>query len=145
MRHAAIVCAAVFVCAAMAQSQELVIRLIDGKTGKAMTDKSVPVHFCPDCLKEYEVRIGSDGRGLVKIRDGAETVSFMTGHKHGSEPNRIGYENCNGDSLTEISLEQVMQRGFASGSNCGNAKATARAGEVVFWAHPLPWRKPDFQ
>jgi hypothetical protein len=123
----------------------MVVRLIDGKSGKPMKNKNVSVAFCPDCLRDFDLRTGSDGAAHVKIPNRAKTVFLRVGHKDGKEPNRIAYQDCNKYPLSEVSVEEIMHRGFSSENNCGVFHIPAKAAEVIFWAHSIPWWQPTFQ
>ena len=129
----------------VAAAQSITIRLVDGKTGKPMKNKNVTVIFCPDCFRQTVVRIEADGSGHVNIPAGAKTATFMGGPKDGAEPGRIPYIDCNSGLPALVDIAQILQTGISPDNGCGKAHHTSRPGEIVFWAHSLPWWQPDFQ
>jgi hypothetical protein len=42
-------------------------------------------------------------------------------------------------SLTDLSMEQLIQRGIVTPNSCGKATASPKSGEVVIFDRPLNW------
>jgi hypothetical protein len=127
-------------------SQTVSIRLLDGKTGRALSDKNVtllwsPAYFPPGSV----IYFGKDGIGTVKVPTGAEFFTMHGGPKIGKEPYRIPFINCNASMSEMIRVSEVLKSGYVPGNTCSKKNAVPRPGEIVFWAMPIPWWQPDMQ
>src|SRR5436309_3528473 len=87
----------------------------------------------------------SSGLGQLEIPPNATAFLMISGPRNGSEPFRVAYQNCNEHATTLISVAQVLEKGVVPRNVCGRQNVAAKPGQVVFWALPLPWWKPDFQ
>jgi hypothetical protein len=125
-------------------AQTFTIRLLNGKTGKAMPNRKVTVRWA-EGLKSSEVSIGEDGAGRLEVVPGSQQFLLTVGPKLGNEPYRLAYINCNEPSMTMIRVTQVLETGLVPGNKCGSHTAVPKPGEIVFWAMPKPWWGPDFQ
>ena len=135
------------IVSASLEAQTLTIRLLNGKSGRPMSNKNVTLEWSPEYItwEGSVVYFGKDGIGKVEVHSGAEYITMMTGPKIGKEPYRIAFINCN-TSLTErIQIAQVMKNGYVPGNACSKQSAVPQPGEIVFWAMPLPWWQPDMQ
>ena len=125
-------------------AQTFTIRLLNAKTGKAMPNRKVTVRWA-DGLKSSEVSIGEDGSGRLEVVPGSQQFLFTVGPKLGNEPYRLAYINCNDPAMATIQVEQVLKAGLVPGNKCGSRTAVPKPNEIVFWAMPKPWWRPDFQ
>jgi hypothetical protein len=127
-------------------SQTITIRLLDGKTGRSLSDKNVTLLWSPDYFPPGSViYFGKDGIGTVKVPSGSEFFIMRGGPKIGKEPYRIPFINCNALMPEMIQVSQVLKRGYVPGNTCSKKTAVPRPGEIVFWAMPTPWWQPDMQ
>lgn len=130
--------------ATMARAQSLVFHLLNADSGKPFANQNLTIEWGPSFFKESILDLGSDGTKSVAIPAGATSFVMLEGPKKGSEPNRVAYIDCN-NSTPEISVESALKEGVAPSNRCGKATATAKAGEVIYWARPLPFWMPDLQ
>jgi hypothetical protein len=126
------------------EAQTFTIRLLNGKTGKAMHNRMVTIRW-GDGWESSEVSIGDDGVGLLEVVPGTQQFMMTVGPKPGNEPYRLAYINCNEPAMTMIQVTQVSEHGLVPGNKCGQHTAIPKPGEIVFWAMPKPWWVPDFQ
>jgi hypothetical protein len=128
-------------------AQTITIRLLNGKSGRPLTNKNVTLLWPPDFLpwEGTVVYIGKDGTGKVEIPAGAKYISVVGGAKIGKEPNRIPFLNCNAQDVQRLDIAQVLKNGYIPGNACSSKSAAPRPGEIVFWAMPTPWWMPDMQ
>lgn len=125
-------------------AQTFTIRLLNGKTGKAMPNNNVTVRWA-DGLKSTEVSIGRDGLGRLEVPPGSQQFLLTVGPKRGTEPYRLPYINCNDPAMATIQVTQVLEAGFVPRNKCGAHTAVSKPNEIVFWAMPKPWWLPDSQ
>ncbi|GGA80303.1 hypothetical protein GCM10011507_34440 [Edaphobacter acidisoli] len=125
-------------------AQTFTIRLVNGKTGKAMPNRKVTVRW-GDGWKSSEVSIGKNGTGSLEMLPGFQQFVLIVGPKPGNEPYRLAYINCNEPAMTMIQVKQVLETGVVLVNKCGSHTAVSKPGEIVFWAMPKPWWLPDFQ
>ena len=125
-------------------AQTITIRLLNAKSGKPITDQNVTLKWDKD-FKSSKISTDDTGSGHVQVPQEAAQFVMIAGPKKGSEPERIPYRNCNASTPALISIDRVTTKGWVPNNVCGHAKATPHPGEVVFWALPLPWWKPDMQ
>jgi len=133
------------VCCTPASPQTVTIRLLNAKSGKPMPNKNVIFIWCPDCFAKSEVSIGKDGIGHVAVPAGTNTLSMMGGPKIGNEPYRIAFIECNNPAAASIPIAQVLEKGVVPQNTCSTKSFPPKPGEIVFWALPIPWWRPDFQ
>jgi len=125
-------------------SQTLTVRVLNAKSGKPFGGRKVTAKWDVE-FRSSEISIGGDGVGRLQVPSNAKEFILITGPRSGREPFRIAYLNCNKQASTLISVAVVLERGVVPENACGHPTAVARAGEVIFWALPLPSGKPDFQ
>jgi hypothetical protein len=127
-------------------AQTITIRLLDGKTGRFLSDKNVTLLWSPDYFPPGSViYFDKDGIGTVKVPSGSEFFIMRGGPKIGKEPYRIPFINCNASMSEMIRVSEVLKRGYVPGNTCSKKTAVPRPGEIVFWAIPKPWWQPDMQ
>jgi len=128
-------------------AQTFTIRLLNGKTGRPLSDKNVTLLWSPSYIpwEGFVVYFGKDGIGTVKVPTGSEFFIMQGGPKIGKEPYRIPFINCNASMSETIQVSEVLKRGYVPGNTCSKKTAVPRPGEIVFWAIPKPWWQPDFQ
>jgi hypothetical protein len=124
--------------------QTITVRLLNGKTGKAMPNRKVTVMWA-EGLKSSEVSIGENGLGSLEVLPRSRDFLMTTGPNPGKDPYRLAYLNCNEHALVTIQVKQVTETGLVPGNTCGPHTAVPKPGEIVFWAMPKPWWVPDFQ
>jgi hypothetical protein len=127
----------------VAHPQSLVFHLLNGDSGKPFGDQNLTIEWDPS-FNQSILALGSDGTGSVAIPRGATSFVMLGGPKKGSEPNRVAYIDCN-DSTPEISVENALKEGIVPSNRCGKCTVTAKPGEVIYWARPLPFWMPDLQ
>jgi hypothetical protein len=128
-------------------AQTITIRLLDGKTGRPLSDRNVTLEWSPS-YNPWEgsvVHLGKDGIGTVRIPTDSESFIMRGGPKTGKEPYRIPFINCNASTSQMIQVSEVLKRGYVPGSTCSKKTAVPRPEEIVFWAMPKPWWQPDMQ
>lgn len=135
------------IVSASLEAQTLTIRLLNGKTGRPMSNKNVTVQWSPGYFpwEGSVVYFGKDGIGKVEVHSGAEFFTMMTGPKIGKEPYRIAFIDCNEPMMVKIQIAQVLKGGYVPRNGCSKKSAVPRPGEIVFWAEPTPWWQPDMQ
>jgi hypothetical protein len=132
------------VLSAPSVSQKFTIRVLNAKTGKAIGNKKVTVKWA-DGVKSIEVLLDNNGRGKVEMPSEAQDFFVMEGPRIGKEPDRIAYIDCNDPSMAVVHTTQVMEKGVVPHNKCGHQTVLPQPGELVFWALPLPWWRPDLQ
>jgi hypothetical protein len=125
-------------------AQTFTIRLLNGKTGKAMPNRKVTVRWA-DGLKSSEVSIGENGLGFLEVVPGSLQFVLTVGPRPGNETYRLAYINCNEPAMAMIQVTQASETGVVPGNKCGSHTAVSKPGEIVFWAMPKPSWLPDFQ
>lgn len=125
-------------------AQTFTVRLLNGKTGKAMPNRKVTVEWA-DGVKSSEVSIGENGQGILEVVPGSQRFVLTVGPRPGNEPYRLAYINCNEPAMAMVQIKQVSETGVVPGNKCGPHTAVSKPGEIVFWAMPKPWWLPDFQ
>ena len=128
-------------------AQTITIRLLDGKTGRPLSDKNVTLDWSPSYIpwEGSVVYFGKDGIDTVKVPSGSEFFIMRGGPKIGKEPYRIPFINCNASMTEMIQVSEVLKKGYVPGNTCSKKTAVPRPGEIVFWAMPKPWWQPDMQ
>lgn len=126
------------------KAQTITVRLLNAKTGEAIGKKNVTVKWT-DGSKSSEILLDNKGQGNFQIPSGRREFFLMAGPRSGNEPYRVAYIDCNEPAVAAIQVAQVLEKGFAPRNNCGHQSFVSRPGEIIFWALPLPWWKPDFQ
>ena len=134
---------AVLVCASV-QAQTLTVRLLNAKSGKPMRKQNITFEWDAD-FKHFVVFIGDSGLAQVEVPPGAKSFRMHPGPRLGKEPDRIAYQSCNEQTSKLIPAAEVLAKGVVPANVCGRKSIAPRPGEVVFWALPLPFWKPDFQ
>lgn len=127
----------------MARAQSLVFHLLNADSGKPFRNENLTIEWDP-CFKESIIALNSDGTGNAAIPRGATSFTMLGGPKKGSEPYRVAYIDCN-DPTSEISIGAAVKEGVVPTNRCGKATATAKPGEVIYWAQPLSFWMPDLQ
>jgi hypothetical protein len=125
-------------------AQTFTVRLLNAKTGKAIGNKKVTVKWA-DGTKSLEIMVDSNGLGRIDLSTATRDFFMMEGPRIGNEPDRVAYIDCNEPSMALIQTAQVLKKGFVPGNRCGHPDVPQRPGEIIFWALPKPWWKPDFQ
>jgi hypothetical protein len=126
-------------------TQTIRVRLLDGKNGKPIGNKFVTIHWNRELMNKTTVSIDRHGVGTVEVPSGVGDFFMSEGPRAGKEPNRVAYSDCNEPSWEIVQVANVIHEGYVPKNGCGHAGVAAAAGEIVFWAHPLPWYLPDFQ
>lgn len=137
------VVAGMFSAPSAARAERLVIRLINANTGRPMEHQNVLVEWDADA-EESTVYVGGGGKGELLIVPGSRNILLKPATKNYGDPNRLSYFSCTSQA-TSIPLEQAVKDGYVTHNDCTGRTIRAKPGEVVFWAHPLPLWKPDFQ
>ena len=121
--------------------------MLNGKTGRPLSNVNVTFLWSPGFwpFEETIVHFGKDGVATVEIRTGSQSFEIMGGPKVGKEPYRIPFIECNEPMMKEVQVAQVLKNGYVPGNTCSNKSATAKPGEIVFWAMPKPWWQLDMQ
>ncbi len=125
-------------------AQTITVRLLNAKTGEAIGNKNVTVKWT-NGAKSSEILLDNNGQGNFQIPTGSREFFMIGGPRFGNEPYRVAYIECNEPAMTAIQVAQVLEKGFAPHNNCGHQSLVSRPGEIIFWALPLPWWRPDFQ
>ena len=126
--------------------QTITLRLVNGKSGKPVPNKNVTIFYSSkNPTAEQQVRVGPDGLGKFTARSGMESFMLLGGPKDGKILNRIAFIDWNANSGSFVEIKRVVEQGFTFGNECGKTQVVARPGEIIFWAEPIPWWKPDFQ
>ena len=125
-------------------SQTLTIRLLNAKTGKPMKNKMVTLLW-EDRVDKSVAKMNAQGFGIVEVPPDAKEFRLFAGPKVGKEPYRIPYQDCSVVSSEVIQVSKVIELGYVPRNLCGTKSVGARPGEIVFWALPIPWWKPDMQ
>ena len=123
-------------------AQTITIHLLDAKSGKPMVGQNVPIKWDKD-FQSLEVSVSKTGVATVQVPNGAKTFLLLPGPRKSGEPNRIAYQNCNGQGSALLSVADVLRQGIVPQNTCGHAHVDAHPGEVIFWARPRPFL--DFQ
>jgi hypothetical protein len=127
-------------------AQTITVRMLNGKTGKPLSNKNVTLRWSPHFDPPGSVvNSGKDGVATAEVPLGAKMFWVMGGPKVGNDPNRIPYINCNAPMEMTLQVEQVLKNGYVPGNTCSKKSAVSRPGEIVFWAMPKPWWQPDMQ
>jgi hypothetical protein len=127
-------------------AQTITIRLLNGKSGRPLTNKNVTLAWSPGYfMQDSVVHFGQNGIGMIQVPVGAEFITMMGGPKVGKESYRIAFIDCNATFAERIQITQVLKNGYVPRNNCGKKSAIPRPGEIVFWAMPNPWWMPDMQ
>jgi len=134
---------AVLFCASV-QAQTLTVRLLNAKSGKPMRKQNMTLKWDKDFTSSV-VFIGDSGLARVEVPPGTKWFWMLPGPRLGKEPNRIAYQACNEWVSSLIPVAEVLAKGVVPANVCGRQSIAPRPGEVVFWALPLPFWKPDFQ
>ncbi len=127
--------------ATMARAQSLVFHLLNADSGKPFANQNLTIAWDPS-FKKSILDLGSDGTGSVAIPPGTTSFVMLDGPKKVSEPNRVTFIDCNGP-ISEISVERAVKEGVVPTNRCGKGTATAKPGEIIYWARPLPFWMPD--
>jgi hypothetical protein len=125
-------------------AQKFTVRLLNAKTGMAMGNKKVTVKWV-DGFKSLEILVDSKGIGRIELPSATREFFMMEGPRIGNEPDRVAYIDCNEHSMAPIQTAQVLEKGIVPGNRCGHQNVLPRPGEIIFWALPTPWWKPDLQ
>jgi hypothetical protein len=125
-------------------AQTLTIRLLNGKTGKPISDKNVTVRWGKDSLNETVVSIDKNGIGTFDVQ-GQTEFSLTEGPRRGNEPYRIAYSDCNEPMYGKVQVKQALDAGYVPKNTCSRRTFNPKPGEVVFWGLPKPWWQLDFQ
>jgi len=129
-------------------AQTVTVHLINGDNGKLVGGKNVTIRWDEDdFLNKVVVPIDKLGVGRFQVVAGKSYFSMEEGPKVGKEPNRVAYGDCSsGGDTSKIPIKTVMERGFVPGNGCSKkVSASAKPGEVVFFAKLIPWWMPDMQ
>ena len=129
--------------ATMARAQSLVFHLLNADSGKPFRSENFTIEWNLSS-KESILSLGNDGTKRVTIPAGATNFMMLGGPKKGSEPYRVAFIDCNGP-ISEISVERAVKEGVVPTNRCGKGTATAKPGEVIYWARPVPFGMPDLQ
>jgi hypothetical protein len=121
----------------------LTIRLLNGKTGKPIANKNVTVRWETDWKMTF-VTIGKNGIGTFDVESG-RTQFWLESPTRLKEPFRGVYTDCNEPELKKVEVKQVVYTGYVPHNKCGRHTFNPKPGEVVVWAKPMPWWRPDFQ
>lgn len=150
VRTRTIRCAALFALQAVllftlpsACAQRLIVRLINADTGRPMEHQNVLVEWDADA-EESTVYVGGGGVGELRILPGSRNILMKPGTKTSGDSNRLAYFSCTSEA-TSVPLEKAVKEGYVTHNDCTGRTLQAKPGEVIFWAHPLPLWKPDFQ
>ncbi len=96
-------------------SQTITIRLLEGKTGRALSDKNVTLLWSPDYFPPGSViYFGKDGIGTVNVPTGSEFFMMQGGPRIGKEPYRIPFINCNASMSEMIRVSEVLKKRLCS-------------------------------
>jgi hypothetical protein len=117
---------------------------LNAKTGKPMNNKMVTFAWS-DRLDESVVAFNKEGLGTVVVPAGVHKFTLLAGPRVGDEPYRIPFVDCNAGGIATLQVSMVLEKGYAPRNACGDKSAVAHPGEIVFWALPLSWWRPDFQ
>ena len=123
--------------ATMARGQSLFFRLLNADSGKPFRSENLTIEWNLS-FKKSILSLGNDGTKSVAIPPGATSFVMVGGPKKGSEPYRVALLDCNGP-ISEISIEKAVKEGVVPTNRCGKATVTAKPGEVIYWARPLPF------
>ncbi len=145
MKHLFVLALAVSAVATPLCAQTITVRLLDGKSGKPITDKNITFHWNSDHFEESVVRIGKDGVGKVTAPAKATDFFLMEGPKDGDEPFRVAYFDCNTPAHSRNSISEVLSRGIVPGNECSKRSAKAEPGVIIFWGLTRRWYEPDMQ
>jgi hypothetical protein len=127
-------------------AQTITIRILNGKSGRPLSNKNVTLYWSPDFAPlGTVVHLGNDGIGTVEVPVGSEILTMMGGPKVGKEPYRIPFINCNEPMTEKIQIAHVLKDGHVPANVCSKKSAVPRPGEIVFWAMPKPWWQLDMQ
>ena len=127
-------------------AQTVTVRLIDGGSGKPIGSENVTIFWGTDLFTKIIVPIDKKGVGRFQVLAGNTSFSMMSGPKVGKEPNRIAYLDCNEGDASNVSIKEVMQKGFVPRNDCSKKVFVSRKpGEVVYFAKLRPWWMPDMQ
>jgi hypothetical protein len=136
------------VCATGAplSAQTLAVRLLDAKSGKAISNKNITFHWNSDELSGGTVvRVGKDGAGHVGVPKNATGFFLLEGPKDGKEPFRVAYFDCNAKAEPYTSISEVLSRGVVPRNTCSERSVKAEPGVIVFWGLMRRWYEPDMQ
>jgi len=134
---------AMLFCASV-QAQTLTVRLLNAKSGKPMRKQNITFQWDKD-FKSTVVFIPDSGLAQVEVPAGTKSFWMHPGPRLGKEPDRIAYSSCTEQTSNLIPVADVLAKGVVPANVCGRQSIAPRPGEVVFWALPLPFWKPDFQ
>jgi hypothetical protein len=128
-----------------ASSQTILVRLVNGRTGKPISNENVTLIWDAK-IPQTVVRVDGLGKASVAIPSGTKNVTVMVGPRKGKEPDRIAYFDCNGEYTTLIPIEMVLSTGYVAANRCSIKIAPVSApGELIYLAQPRRWWKLDMQ
>jgi len=131
-------------------AKTITIRLLDGKTGKAISTTGflVRANHLPEVHVDW-TRVNEDGTGELKVPADASALSIHATYENSMEI----YVNCDGakqiDSPSALwySVSEIMTTGVVAPNGCvkpkdaDKLKATAKPGEFVLFVRKLNWKE----
>lgn len=132
MNRLAIAAIACFTIAASAQTP-IRVRLVDGKSGKALTPTSIRVQPSPEDKPEYLIPAADPASVLVTVHS-ATSISVTNQF--------VSCAAAKPDApAAQYSVQQILSHGIVSANTCGKGKATVqpKPGELVLYVrHATP-------
>lgn len=152
--------------APMLDAQEIQIRVLNGRNGKAITKECVNVSLGSWHGADLLVPTNKDGIAVLHLRgnevtadaacqgwskeahrlEGAGTISLMGDYyvacqeygklAPGERPTPQNSAALTKELIPTYSIKEILQSGISSANSCGKVRAKAKPGELVFFVRP---------
>jgi hypothetical protein len=136
-RIAIMVCIIGFGVAAMAQEKSVVIRVVDGRNGRPISNEHVMVSVGanPEEVREMKrhIDLRTDDKGVAILQVDSASMSRIQAWVDF----HIQCQQTANDS--SYSLEEIMKIGVSTPNNCGSASVGNSANNFVVFARPAHW------
>jgi hypothetical protein len=125
-------------------AQTITIRMLNGRSGKPMRDKTINVEF-QGSSGNAVITVDKQGIGHLVIPPGATAVSFIGTTKKGKDSNQPAYTVCGPDGQF-IPVQDILDHGIVPQNACSiTLQLTAKPGELLYLIEPLPWYTPALE
>ena len=132
-------CFSLFILVAAASAQEISVKLIDVRNGRAMANEPVAVRFLASNPEEQN-RKDLQPLRLTTGTDGIARFSLPNMHALGISVDAPSLSLFRCGASVHVKSEVLLQAGAAAQNSCGQSVGVRpKPGEIVLFARPMHW------